>query len=151
MLALWPVQTIVRSAEATQSTVRLAWTFCRRGRGGVHQCTSSQTILRNTCGKKISIVPYSISDARFGTHAPDDPFYVSPSLAGSCIAWITFAATPSLPSSTLISLYILSLKSSLKRHAKFMRYAIYILHFVANHFQMAVYPYLFLFLSHTGP
>jgi hypothetical protein len=51
----------------------------------------------------------------------------------------------------LIYLYILSLKSSLKRHAKFMRCAIYILHFVANHFQMALYPYLALFLSHTGP
>lgn len=47
--------------------------------------------------EKISVVPYSISGARFGTHAPDDPFYVSPSLAGSCIARITFAATPTPP------------------------------------------------------
>lgn len=45
------------------------------------------------------------------------------------------------------SQHILSLKSSLKRHEKFMRYAIYILHFVANHFQMAVYPYLSLSFS----
>jgi len=31
-----------------------------------------------------------------------------------------------------------------------MRYAVYILHFVANHFQMAVYPYLSFFLSVTA-
>jgi hypothetical protein len=43
-----------------------------------------------TCAAKICVIFYSISDARVGTHAPDDPFYVSPSLAGSCISWITF-------------------------------------------------------------
>ena len=29
-----------------------------------------------TCAAKITVIFYSISDARFGTHALDDPFFV---------------------------------------------------------------------------